>query len=346
MRLKELAELYNLEISPNLGDVEIRYTGGLGADSPHLLSFFRMDRFERYRSDFLNTRAEAVLVSENIEERVALEGLRSSLLFTTDDDATLRIFYEIHNQLCNQECSIIRVSKPMVHREATIAGSAKIIGPVRIGGGVNVMDGAYIGRHVIIGDRTTIQPNSVILDNVRIGSDCFIGGGTVIGGEGFRYLDECGDNLKVNHYGGVILGDKVEIGSNSSIDRATFFHDATDIGDNVKINNLVHIAHNVSIGKDSFICAHVSISGSTKIGEKVYIAPFAAIKNNARIGRGAKVLMGSVVATDIAEGEMISGNFAMPHRQWKKGNTFIRSLDKERGTMRKGSIIAEETLEP
>jgi UDP-3-O-[3-hydroxymyristoyl] glucosamine N-acyltransferase len=120
------------------------------------------------------------------------------------------------------------------------------------------------------------------------------------------------------HVGRVIIGDRVEIGANSAIDRATFEGDATIISDDVKIDNLVHIAHNAKIGARTLVVAQTCVGGSSKIGEDVWIGIGAAISDNVSVGNRAKVLLNAVVAYDVPEGEMVSGFYAMPHGQWKR----------------------------
>ena len=122
---------------------------------------------------------------------------------------------------------------------------------------------------------------------------------------------------KMLDVGKVTIGNGVEIGANSTIERATFSDDATSLCDDVKLDPLCHIGHNVKIGKRSIICQS-GIAGSTIVGEDVWIGTGVTISNNLLIGNRAKILINAVVARDVPDGEMVSGFYAMPHKQWKR----------------------------
>lgn len=132
--------------------------------------------------------------------------------------------------------------------------------------------------------------------------------GTTIGGDGFGYEWDGEKLIKFPHRGDVIIGNDVEIGANTCIDRATLEGEATEIGDGTKIDNLVHIAHNVKIGKHCLIVAGSVIGGSVTIGDRCYIGIGAMIKNKVKIGNDVTVGMGAVVLQDIPDGETWVGN--------------------------------------
>lgn len=146
---------------------------------------------------------------------------------------------------------------------------------------------------------------------VSLGIDVTIGFGTVIGGDGFGYVaDSDGRAIRFPHYGGVQIGNRCEIGSNCSIDRAVFGN--TVISDDVKIDNLVHIAHNVLVGPNSRIAAGAVVGGSTRIGRDVWIGAGAIIGDNISIDDGAHVALGSVVLRSVSAGKRVFGNPALP----------------------------------
>lgn len=170
----------------------------------------------------------------------------------------------------------------------------------------------YIGHHCYIGKEVTIEDNVVIKNNVsiegkvKIGKNAIIHSGVKIGTDGFGYFENSeGENIKVPHYGGVVIGNNVEIGSNTCIDRGTL--DDTIICNNVKISNLCHIAHNVVISDNCLVTAGVVIAGSTKIGINTYIAPGTIIRNQLRIGENTLIGMGSVVISDIKDNKVVAG---------------------------------------
>jgi len=191
---------------------------------------------------------------------------------------------------------------------------------VIIGGGVKILHNSCISDGVTIGSGSYIHPNVSIYENSQIGCNCIIDSGVCMGAAGFRIEQDIKRKVvrRMLHAGRVIIGDRVEIGANSAIDRATFEDDATLLSDDVKIDNLVHIGHNAQIGARTIIAALSCIGGSDKIGEDVWIGIGVTTSNGINIGNRAKILLNAVVAYDVAEDEMVSGFYAMPHRQWKR----------------------------
>lgn len=168
---------------------------------------------------------------------------------------------------------------------------------VQIGERVSVGDYCCIGDNVQIGDDTQIEAHVVLERNVKIGKRCAVKAGAIIGGTGFGYSKTNQDYRKVSHHGSVVVGDDVDIGSNTCIDRGTI--DDTVIEDGVKIDNLCYIAHNVMIGKNTCIAACSAICGSVSIGQNVYIAPNATVLNQMQIEDGAVIGMGAGVLNHI-----------------------------------------------
>lgn len=173
--------------------------------------------------------------------------------------------------------------------------------------GVSIGAGCYVGEGVSIGRGTRIMPNVTIVCPCTIGENCIIWPGTVIGADGFGFWkDEMGRSHKVPHYGGVRIGNDVEIGANCCIDRGTL--DDTVIMDGVKIDDLVLIAHNTIVGKDANIVGMASTGGSDVLGERAYVAPGARLMNQIKVGEDAFVGIGSVVLTDVRKGKRVLGN--------------------------------------
>jgi UDP-3-O-[3-hydroxymyristoyl] glucosamine N-acyltransferase len=196
---------------------------------------------------------------------------------------------------------------PEIHPSAIIHPDAQI--------GKNV----YIGPNTVIenctiGDDTIIDANVHIYSPVIIGKHCSVKSGAVLGGMGFGFeKDENGNLFRFPQIGNLFIGDYVEIGANTCIDRGALSD--TVIGDYCKINNLCHIAHNNKIGKNVVITAQVNISGSNVIENDVWIAPNASIRGWLTIGKGATIGMGAVVTKDVPAGETWVGN---PARKLEK----------------------------
>ena len=197
---------------------------------------------------------------------------------------------------------------PGIHSTAIIAPEAKI--------GKNVTIGAYcvIGK-AVIGDECVLDSSVRVYDDTVMGKGCVIKAGSVLGGAGFGYeKDAEGNKFRFPQIGQLIMGDYVEVGANTCIDRGALAD--TVIGDYTKINNLCHIAHNNKIGRNVTITGCVNVSGSNVIDDDVWIAPNASIRGWVHIGKSATVGMGAVVVKDIPEGETWVGNPA--HKLEKK----------------------------
>lgn len=162
-----------------------------------------------------------------------------------------------------------------------------------------------IGNNVVIEDFVTIYPNTIIRDNVIIRS------GAKIGGFGFEYKRFNKTIMAVNHYGGVIIENDVDIHCNTSIDRAVYPWDDTVIGEYSKIDSVVHIGHAVKIGKRVLVVANSTIGGRTVIGDDSWIGMGVTIKNAINTGKNVSVNMGSVLANDLEDGKEVSGNYAV-----------------------------------
>lgn len=199
--------------------------------------------------------------------------------------------------------------KAAIHPTAIISPDAKI--------GKDCHIGPYcVIGNVVIGDGCVLDSYVRIYDDVIIGRCCKIKAGTVLGGEGFGFeKDEYGNRFRFPQIGGLVVGDYVEIGGNTCVDRGALSD--TVIGDYTKINNLCHIAHNNKIGKNVEITGCVNVSGGNVIEDNVWIAPNASIKGYIHIGEGAFVGMGAVVTKDIPANETWVGNPAHRHEKNK-----------------------------
>ena len=225
--------------------------------------------------------------------------------------------------------------KPLIHARAFVADSASIgqdteiaCGAVvgdraRIGSRCRIGANAVIGEGVTIGDGTSIGANSSI-SHALIGRDVNIADNVSVGGEGFGFVPGPKGPLRVCQLGRVILGDGVEVGSNSAIDRGTLGD--TVIGSLSVIDNLVQIGHNVKLGKGCVIAGQAGIAGSTVLGDFVMVGGAASISDHLAIGNGARIAGKSGVMRDVAAGETVAGYPAVPVRQWHKQTAALAKL--------------------
>lgn len=237
------------------------------------------------------SKARCILVDESVVYSELLKQQSKVLLVVKNPKCSLA---EIGNRF------FVNKPEPSVHPTAVIAEGAII--------GENVYIGPYcvIGK-AKIGANCIIESHVRIYDNVTMGKGCNIKPGAVLGGEGFGFeRDADGNKFRFPQIGGLILGDDVEVGANTCIDRGALSD--TIIGDHTKINNLCHIAHNNKIGKNVTITGCVNVSGSNVIEDDVWVAPNASIRGYIHLGKGCTVGMGAVATKDIPAGETWVGN--------------------------------------
>jgi UDP-3-O-[3-hydroxymyristoyl] glucosamine N-acyltransferase len=197
-----------------------------------------------------------------------------------------------------------------VHPSAVVLPGA-VIGPRSV-----VMAGSYVGRQARLGADCLLHPHAVVRHDCVLGDRVILHPGVVIGSDGFGYDTQDGRHVKIPQSGIVVVENDVEIGANTTIDRARFGR--TVIGEGTKIDNLVMIAHNVVIGKHCIVCAQVGIAGSAQIGNYVILAGQAGLVGHIKIGDGAIVGAQTGVSNDIEPGARVVGSPPRPIGEWKR----------------------------
>ena len=221
----------------------------------------------------------------------------------------------------------------------------------RIGEGAIIEPGAVVGREAAIGAGTTIAAGAVVGFRVVVGSDCYIGAGATlthsiigngviihsgvrIGQDGFGFAMSAKGHVKVPQVGRVIIGDDVEIGANSTVDRGALAD--TIIGEGTKIDNLVQIAHNVIIGRHCVIVAQSGIAGSAELGDFVVMGAHSGVIGHVKVGAGAQIAGMAHVKNDVEPGARMGGTPARPFKEWAREVAAIKALGK-RGPRRSGA---------
>jgi UDP-3-O-[3-hydroxymyristoyl] glucosamine N-acyltransferase len=179
-----------------------------------------------------------------------------------------------------------------------------------VGEGAHLQAQVFVGRNARIGEGCWLMPGVILATECELGRRVRLQPGVVIGSDGFGYEFVRGRHEKVPQVGHVLIGDDVEVGANSTLDRARFSR--TEVGEGTKIDNLVQIAHNVIIGKHCLVCAQVGISGSTVLEDYVVLGGQAGIGGHIRIGKGAKAGGQAGITSDVAAGAFVNGNPAIP----------------------------------
>lgn len=202
--------------------------------------------------------------------------------------------------------------------DVSVGAGTVIAAGARVGGGTVIGANCVVGAGVHIGSDSVLHANVTLYDGVKIGDRVILHAGVVLGADGFGYAASPRGAVKIHHLGGVTLGDDVEIGANTAIDRGTL--DDTVVGPRTKVDNLCQIGHNVVIGSDCLIAGTAAIGGSASIGNGVIIGGNVAIADHVTIGAGARLAGRSGVTKDVPAGETWAGFPARPYR------LYVRSL--------------------
>ena len=303
------------------GLVEIKGVASLDAAVAGDLSFLGNPR---YAAMVKTTKASAVLVNE------AWQGESSSVLIRVKNaDAA---FAQAAVWLARPPIAYT----PGIHPTAIIAEGVQLgqdvhIGPhcviesgARVGDRTVLIAGCYVGRDCEVGADCRFYPLVSLREYTRVGSRVIVHNGAVIGSDGFGYVKEAGHWTKVPQVGVVEIGDDVEIGANTTIDRARF--GVTRIGNGVKIDNLVQVAHNVTIGADTAIAAQVGIAGSSHVGCRVQMGGQAGMGGHLRIGDDSVVGGQAGVLKDVPAATFVSGYPAMPHDEARKAHAHMMRI--------------------
>lgn len=211
--------------------------------------------------------------------------------------------------------------------EGVAIGANAVIGAnVILGENVQIGAGVVLGQDVVVGSKTRLWANVTVYHDVHLGQDCIIHSGAVLGSDGFGYANERGQWIKIPQTGGVRIGDRVEIGANSTVDRGALGH--TEIHDGVIIDNQVQIAHNDIIGENTAIAGSTTVAGSVTIGKYCIIGGSCAIAGHLSIADGVHVSGATNITTNMREpGLYSSATVAMDNKLWRKNTVRFRQLD-------------------
>ncbi|MBN1754833.1 UDP-3-O-(3-hydroxymyristoyl)glucosamine N-acyltransferase [bacterium] len=324
MKLIELAQAIGGELRGN-PDLEILRLAPLEEAQPGDLCFLGSGKYKEFLKD---CHAAAVIIKP---ELLPEKHIFSAILHP-DPSGCLRTILEMLYP--EQPFEAYRDPTAVISAQATL-GKGVFIGPysviednVNIGDNTFIAPHCYLGNNTIIGKNCRLFPGVKIYKNTRIGHSVIIHSGVVIAGDGFGYThpDEDGKCLKIPQVGGVRIEDNVEIGANTTIDRATLGD--TVIGKGTKIDNLVQIAHNVKIGQNCLITSQVGVAGSTVIKDRVIIGGQAGFVDHIVIGPNTFVGAQSGVSKSFPGNGFISGSPAKDHRKWLKECVLISKLEK------------------
>ena len=292
---------------------------------PHTLTFLANPKYSSY---IYETEASIVLVNDDfIPEKVLPATL--TLIRVANAYSALAQLMDLVNRTKAKKQGIetpvfISASAHIPEKNIYIGAFTYIGENVQLCENVAVYPNTYIGDNVVIGENTTIYAGVKIYADCRIGQNCIIHAGAVIGADGFGFAKEGEVYKKIPQLGNVVIEDDVEIGANTTIDRAVM--DSTLIRHGVKIDNLIQVGHNVEIGENTAIAAQAGISGSTKIGKNVVIGGQAGFGGHITIGDNASIGAQAGVISNIEAGRSIIGSPPLDVRHYFRSSIVFAKL--------------------
>ena len=319
---RQIAGILNGTVDGN-PDAQVSTVSKIEEGAPGSLSFLANPKYTDY---IYSTKASAVIVGKDFKPQ---QQLSTTLIRVDDAYQSFAKLLEYYNKL-NKD-------KKGREEQSYVSPSAKIGNNTYIGAFV------YVGENAVIGDNTKLYPGTYIGDDVKvgtnttlfqgvkiyhgcvIGNDCTLHAGVVIGGDGFGFAPNAESNYsKVPQIGNVVIEDRVEIGANTTIDRATL--GSTIIRKGVKLDNLIQIAHNVEIGENTVIAAQTGVAGSTKIGKNCMIGGQVGIIGHITIGDKVMIAAQSGIGSNLKDGEIVQGSPAFGVGEYKRSYVVFRKL--------------------
>jgi UDP-3-O-[3-hydroxymyristoyl] glucosamine N-acyltransferase len=309
--LGQLAELVGGRVE---GDPASTICGAATLGSVQAGEITLIDQPERVKH-LTATQAAAVVLPEKLEASISCSAIRVADVHAAFTKIVL------HFRPARRQPAIGVSSHAFVSRSArwgkgvSIHAGATVGDDCQIGDGTVILPGAHLLAGCIIGREVTIGPGAVLYENTVVGDRSIVHANVVLGCNGFGYSQAGGRHVLSAQLGNVRIGNDVEIGAGTTIDRGTY--GATLIGDGTKIDNLVQIAHNCRIGRHNLICSQVGIAGSTSTGDYVVMGGQAGVRDHVHIGTGAMLSAMAGITNDVPEKTVMMGIPATPEREQK-----------------------------
>jgi UDP-3-O-[3-hydroxymyristoyl] glucosamine N-acyltransferase len=328
LTVKQLADLVQGTVHGD-GNIAIRAARALHDAQPGDITFVADDK---HAALLHQTRASAAVVPPS----VPANGL--PLICVADPlNAFLVIVRHLRGEVAPRPQGID--PRAFVHPSAVVGEGASVQAFACVGEGTvigarcRIHSGVAIGRHCRLGDDLTVYPNAVIYDDIVVGNRVIIHGNAVIGADGFGFRTHGGKHVKMPQLGHVEIGDDVEVGACTTIDRGTF--EPTRIGAGTKIDNLVQVAHNCQVGKHNLFVSQMGIAGSSTTGDFVVIAGQVGVTDHVHIGSGAIIGAKAGVTKDVPAGQRMLGTPATPEREQKRILMTLEKLPEMRRDLRR-----------
>lgn len=320
--LQQIADHIGAEVHGDGNEVIHAVATLQGAEKGHI-SFLANPK---YRSQLGQTKASAVIISPN-----ELEHCPCSALVIENSYVGFAHVVQLLDSTPDAAIGIAATAQistdAILGDNVSVGAGAVIESGAKIGANSQIGPGCFIGKNAQLGDNCKLWPNVSVYHECIMGNNCMVQAGTVIGSDGFGYANDKGKWIKIPQLGRVVIGNSVELGANTTIDRGAL--EDTIIHDDVIIDNLVQIAHNVEVGKGTAIAACSVIAGSTTVGQYCALAGMVGVNGHIEITDGVTFTGFAMVTKSITEpGVYSSGIPAMPNKEWRKTMVSFRNIKK------------------
>jgi UDP-3-O-[3-hydroxymyristoyl] glucosamine N-acyltransferase len=320
-KAKDIAQLVGGRVVGN-ENAEVNTFSKIEEATEKSLCFFANEKYAPYLE---KTKASVILVTH--EFNYCVPPTTTLIHCTNPYEATAKLleYYQTKISQTGIEPQSFIHESASLGSQVYIASFSYLSENVKLGDGSKIFPHVFIGKNVTIGKNTILYSGVKIYENCVIGDDCILHSGVVIGSDGFGFAPSAdGSYTKIPQIGNVILEDKIEIGANTVVDRATM--GSTLIHTGTKLDNLVQIAHNVVIGKNTVIAAQTGISGSTKIGNQVMIGGQAGLAGHIQIGDNARINGQSGVSKSLQQRAVVMGSPAWDYTKMLRAQVLIKRL--------------------
>ncbi len=315
--LYKLAELLDLPVKG--ADIELTGVGALLSARKSEISFFVKKNPQMQLKD---SQAGAFLTSQEFAEEVSSAIISENVQY--DWSRLLGYFAPSVGSFSGMSKESYIDESAIIGEDCTIYPQVFISKGSSIGKGSTLYPGVFIGENVTIGENALLYPNVSVLYGTYIGNNCILHAGVVIGTDGYSYTWHNNQHVKTPQIGTVYIEDDVEIGANTTIDRAAL--ERTFIGKGTKIDNLVQIGHNCQVGEHCLIVSQVGIAGSTSLGKGVVLGGQVGLRDHIHIGDGVQIAAKSGIAGDIEAGSIIAGIPGVPAQSFLKNSIALQKL--------------------
>ena len=306
------------------------------------LAFLANPKYEEY---LYSTKASVIIINDALDLK---QPITATLIRVPDAYSAFASLLNTYQKMMQEQLVGVQepayISRSASYGQNVFVGAFAYLGEnVKIGNNTKIYPNVYLGNNVRVGDNSIIHPGVKIYHDCEIGNHVIIHAGTVVGSDGFGFAPQAdGSFQKVPQIGNVVIEDHVEIGANTTIDRATI--GSTIIRSGAKLDNLIQIAHNVEIGNSTVVAAQAGISGSTKVGRGVMIGGQVGIVGHINIGDGARINAQSGVSKSIEPGKAVTGSPAHDYTSTLRSQAISRNLPELQKKIKELEAIIRQLL--